>query len=72
MQEIIAKVVADARDQTREQVSYWNQDLEQGPSSISGSDEEGERDLLDEGEDDDDSIYEYPGSEDGKPPKGRR
>lgn len=72
MQEIIAKVVADARDQTREQASYWNQDLEQGSSSISGSDEEGERDLLDEGEDDDDSIYEYPGSEDGKSPKGRR
>lgn len=62
MQEIIVKVVADARDQTREQISYWDQDSDQ--DNLFESEEEGG----DEGS----SIYEYPGSEGDMPPKGRR
>lgn len=64
MQEIIAKVVADARDQTKDQISYWNQDSDQESNLCESG--------VEDGDDEGNSTYEYPGSEEDVAPKGQQ
>ena len=66
MQEIIAKVVADARDQAKEQASDWDQESEPESLDFSATKDD-EEEIADN-----DSIYEYPGCGEDLSPKGRR